>query len=1246
MTWTEDVARFLLDTAQCPRCDTRLWHGAPAVQNGVCARCHVDLRDERGAGVWSASQAAVAALRERQALIDALPTADAPGASTHEAVGAAASPDVGTSDPSESYPREPYPAASDAWVPTPDRPRSAVSLQSVLAVVGAGLLGVAAIVFTFLNPDLTDFATRTTIIAVVTAVFLGGAWWLRRRGLAFSSEAIGALAMVFLALDIWAFSDAAPDDVSAWFFGALGLAVSGGALLAVGVRTGMRVWIWSGLVGIAIVPAFLGYAIGEQSTAGGSAWPAAWGHIGVVALAWGLLELLPRFVRKLGHSLSADAATLGVIQAVGAITAIPLAVSAAPSGFRGSESVWGAVVLLTLAALGFLTTRRIVPAVWSAVSGLLTSAGLVVLVTAVPIATDDPWLVLLASVAVTMPIVAVGVIRRTGSVHRVPLAVAVLAAAGVVAVPIGVLLTGRSLLLLFSRWQGFAEAIEPSAAGWALAAVAGLLIIAGGVAVLGRGTGRTSARAVITVLARWLAVFAVLGLPLAVAAPLTISIGLALALAAVSFIALAVFTPLRTANLGARLPIHAIGYGALVSAVAFSWPDEATASVTGAVAVAVLALAARTAPPRVRSTHTAVGFGYALVAGAAALSLTVLEPLGILALVTSAAAVVVLAVSIGSWLPVASWYAALGVAAVPFIASVATVLSERSWWTALSVGVVLVLAATLVGTRRSGSVVELRAGAAAILVPTAAIVVVCLTAQLPGSGSPYALPVIAVLVACALPGSALLRAVLARRPDGERAAAAVQLAIEVSSLVTGAVAVVLALVRIAAGLEIAFVVLLVLGIGAAASGLWLRRTYGWWTAAAAWTGALWCAWAMIGIAVVEPYVLPPAIAAIVVGVVFLARGAGERRAPAALVTTGLGAAIAPSLGLLAGGATSGDVMVGYWRVGALLAAGVVFVVVGALLTRAPGVSATRFESIRLPILAAAVVAGAAGTVQAIRVGIGLDAGPVDAAHPLIAALGFSLVSSAIAFAVARIVRTGGASSRWLTAPGLALLVGGTIWAVDANPLAIWTLWGLELALLVAMIATVWRARETRPAFPPVWFQWALAWVTAVAAWSPREVLRVEGFSLPLGLALTLVGAIVLVRGTLADEKPGLNSWPLASTGSWRLLGPGIVATLLPSVMATFTSPDTWRAILVVAMALVAVLIGARKTLAAPFILGIAALPIEILVVFLVQLGDEISPLLWWITLATAGLVLLVIAVGWERRTGADASLAARIRDLR
>ena len=62
--------------------------------------------------------------------------------------------------------------------------------------------------------------------------------------------------------------------------------------------------------------------------------------------------------------------------------------------------------------------------------------------------------------------------------------------------------------------------------------------------------------------------------------------------------------------------------------------------------------------------------------------------------------------------------------------------------------------------------------------------------------------------------------------------------------------------------------------------------------------------------------------------------------------------------------------------------------------------------------------------------------------------------------------------------------------------------------------------------------------------------------------------------------------------------------------------------------------------------GIIALPIENIVVFAVQIGRNIGALPWWITLATAGAVLLVIAVGSERRTGKDKGTAARLRDLR
>ena len=90
----------------------------------------------------------------------------------------------------------------------------------------------------------------------------------------------------------------------------------------------------------------------------------------------------------------------------------------------------------------------------------------------------------------------------------------------------------------------------------------------------------------------------------------------------------------------------------------------------------------------------------------------------------------------------------------------------------------------------------------------------------------------------------------------------------------------------------------------------------------------------------------------------------------------------------------------------------------------------------------------------------------------------------------------------------------------------------------------------------------------------------------------------------------------------------------------------WRAIGVIAAALLSILVGAQLKLAAPFILGIIVLPVENIVVFAVQIGRGIESVPWWITLAVVGAVLLIIAVTYERRTGADNSVAARMRDLK
>jgi hypothetical protein len=103
--------------------------------------------------------------------------------------------------------------------------------------------------------------------------------------------------------------------------------------------------------------------------------------------------------------------------------------------------------------------------------------------------------------------------------------------------------------------------------------------------------------------------------------------------------------------------------------------------------------------------------------------------------------------------------------------------------------------------------------------------------------------------------------------------------------------------------------------------------------------------------------------------------------------------------------------------------------------------------------------------------------------------------------------------------------------------------------------------------------------------------------------------------------------------------------LAASIVSTFTDPLTGRAILVIVIALVAILVGSSRKLAAPFLIGIVVLPIENVFVFLVQIGRGIESMPWWITLAVVGAVLLIIAVTYERRAGEENSITARLRDL-
>lgn len=1216
--WSDASTRYLNSTAVCPRCDE------PLKGLDVCANCGAEVGGEAAVAVWAASRSAAEAIQYRQSLIDQLPVrARQPVISGPVAV------------PVRTPLQQPVFVAA--------RETNSVSVPSVLAVAGAGLFAIAAFVFTFLNPDLTDFATRTVILSVTTALFLCGALLMARRSLRLSAEALGALGLVFLALIIWSASAEANGDISGYLFAGISLAVTGVAAVVVGSLVKLRVWLWGGLVGVSIAPALFGYATRN-------AWGTLIGHLVVALVALALQDLLVRLFVRFGHRLRTDRATLSTIQAI-AMMVVPFqlfVVDAATPALRALSAV---SVLAVIAAIAAASARHHVPRGWSFFAGLAAAAAFAAMPFGVlPFATDPidsvNGAMALVPVAVAIALVALARLAHIGPLRRTPLLVGALAALSAVSLS----------ALVRSAGDILSAGTRPDGSWTTVVGLAALTLGSLALPILAarrqvdRKPVAPNLLEVVRHLGIWAGVVTLLGAITVGTLPKVVQVGLALVIAFTFALAVVRVGRLARSSLALRVPILITAQVSLVLASVIAARETSITVATGVLVVGALFLVSRAIAPRFRLLYTAVGYAWALITLATALNLLKVDPIPLLCLVTVAAGLTALASTVTTVLRPASWYAVLIVTAVPFLIGIGSVVFERSGWTALSTAVILLLAISLVFTRREGLGRAVRAVASALLVPSLAVVIICLGAQvLPGSGSPITLPIIAVVIACVLPSTAALATAIERRGLSTQDARTICISLEFTTLVTAVIAVLLSLTRSAAGLGTTCLVLLIVGIGALVTGILARRRDAWVLAAISLTGALWSVWGLIGITVIEPYILPPASAGVVVGAILVIRG--DRGRP--LYTTALACVILPTLVVLAmSGSGVGAILP--WRALGLLAASLLLIVVSA---------ATQFSSARArirgiarPSLVIAVFAAAGGAVEAARLGLSADPSSIgDARLVMLPVLGYTLPSAALAALAAYSLVTAAcatspasafAHTRWAYAPAMALLVAGPITATRTAVLPITVLWLLMAGLLALMAVTAVRARTREVALPPVWLTFALAWATAVAGWSQRE-LRVEAFSLPLGLALLVVGVIAL-RAASAEtvRAKSVNSWPIGYSGSWALLTPGLLVVLGTSILSTATDPLTIRAILVMALALAAVLLGSLYKLRAPFIIGIIVLPIENLVVFVVQVGRQIGAMPWWITLASVGAVLLVIAVTWERRTSGERGVSARIRDLR
>jgi hypothetical protein len=296
---------------------------------------------------------------------------------------------------------------------------------------------------------------------------------------------------------------------------------------------------------------------------------------------------------------------------------------------------------------------------------------------------------------------------------------------------------------------------------------------------------------------------------------------------------------------------------------------------------------------------------------------------------------------------------------------------------------------------------------------------------------------------------------------------------------------------------------------------------------------------------------------------------------------------------------------------ALQAAGATMAVVGALLLG----DAERYGPLSLLALAGAVPAGltalrvpplrvactgAALAAPVLAVLLAREAGWLPAPT---AGLLLALVAAG-AFTLATV--RAGAAEEWACAAAGA--GAGAIAGLTTGEAGAWGQVGLQLAL-VGVAAGCYALVAHRP---PV----AVAAVAdlVVACW-----IAVGGAGIETAEAYTLPAAV----GLLVVAYPRLR----AGAPSWAAEGAAAGVALVPSALAVAVSPSALRLVLVVAGAVALVVVGTLRHRQAPFVLGAGSLAF----VVATRLGRYAPLLPTWVSLAAAGLLLLVLGATYERR---------------
>jgi hypothetical protein len=255
--------------------------------------------------------------------------------------------------------------------------------------------------------------------------------------------------------------------------------------------------------------------------------------------------------------------------------------------------------------------------------------------------------------------------------------------------------------------------------------------------------------------------------------------------------------------------------------------------------------------------------------------------------------------------------------------------------------------------------------------------------------------------------------------------------------------------------------------------------------------------------------------------------------------------------------------------------------------------------------------------------------------------GQALLACATVGWVTLLVVAGGAAARWpaewtavalLAVPAVAALLGARLRRHPAGtPIEIVS----AGACLVAIILST-----ARP--PAAALVLALSGVIAAGSAVRPERRRVAG-----RLAAVLFVSAAWVRLAVSDvSSPEAYTLPVTipalavgllrrrrdpEASSWRAYGPGLTATLLPSLIAVWGDTHWTRPLLLGLAALAVTLAGARSRLRAPLLLGAVTLALDSLhelTPYAVQVAGVLPR---WLPPALAGLLLIAVGATYEQR---------------